>query len=166
MSKTILAGIAVFVLLAAIISIPTTHYVDAATTKDKAKTPAKATTKTTTKTTKTTKTPAKTTKAPAKTSEVTIQIAKGSSNEGCDKGNKCYSPYEAKVSVGGTVTWVNKDTATHTATSGIIANGPDGKFDTGLISAGGKFSQKFDTAGSYDYFCMIHPWMKGKVTVS
>ena len=167
MSKTILAGMAIFVLLAALVSIPMMHYADAATTKDKTKTLTKTTktTKTATKTTKTA-TPAKTTKTPAKTSEVTIQITKGSSNEGCDKGNKCYSPYEAKVSVGGTVTWVNKDTATHTATSGIIANGPDGKFDTSLIPAGGKFSQKFDTADSYDYFCMIHPWMKGKVTVS
>ena len=156
MNKTTLAGIAVFVLLAAIVSMPMIHSADAATTKDK-------------KTTKTTKAPAKTTKTtktPTKTSETIIEIVKGSANEGCDKGNKCYSPYEAKVSVGGTVTWVNKDTATHTATSGTITKGPDSKFDTGLISAGGKFSQKFDKSGSYDYFCMVHPWMKGKVKVS
>ena len=64
MNKTTLAGIAVFVLLAAIVSMPMIHSADAATTKDK-------------KATKTTKAPAKTTKTtktPAKTSETIIFI--------------------------------------------------------------------------------------------
>lgn len=158
MNKTILAGIAVFVLLGAVLSVPMMQSVDAAESKEK-KTVKKTDKKKDTK---------KTTKKPSSkaASEVTVDMVKGSDRESCEKGNKCYSPFEAKVTKGGTITWVNKDTAAHTATSGTITNGPDGKFDTGLLQPGGKFSQKFDTAGKYDYFCLVHPWMKGKVTVS
>lgn len=156
MNKTVLAGIAIFALLGAVLAVPMMQSVDAAETKEK-KTVKKETKKTTKKTTK---------PSSKASSEVTVDMAKGSDNESCEKGNKCYSPFEAKVTKGGTVTWVNKDTAAHTATSGAIKNGPDGKFDTGLLQSGEKFSQKFDTAGKYDYFCLVHPWMKGKVTVS
>lgn len=156
MNKTVLAGIAIFALLGAVLAVPMMQSVDAAESKEK-KTVKKETKKTTKKTTKPSG------KIP---SEVTVNMAKGSDNESCEKGNKCYSPFEAKVTKGGTVTWVNKDTAAHTATSGTIKNGPDGKFDTGLLQSGEKFSQKFDAAGKYDYFCLVHPWMKGKVTVS
>ena len=38
-------------------------------------------------------------------------------------------------------------------------------FDTSLIHAGGSFSHTFDTAGTYPYFCMVHPWMAGTVIV-
>jgi plastocyanin len=156
MNKTVLAGIAIFALLGAVLAVPMMQSVDAAETKEK-KTVKKETKKTTKKTTKPSSKAA---------SEVTVNMAKGSDNESCEKGNKCYSPFEAKVTKGGTVTWVNKDTAAHTATSGTVKNGPDGKFDTGLLQSGEKFSQKFDTAGKYDYFCLVHPWMKGKVIVS
>ena len=156
MNKTVLAGIAVFALLGAVLSVSMMQSVDAAENKEK-----KIVKKETKKTTK------KTTKSSGKaSSEVTVDMVKGSDSESCEKGNKCYSPFEAKVTKGGTVTWVNKDTAAHTATSGTIKNGPDGKFDTGLLQSGEKFSQKFDTAGKYDYFCLVHPWMKGKVIVS
>lgn len=158
MNKTILAGIAVFALLGAVLAVPMMQSVDAAESKEK-KTVKKTDKKKDTK---------KTTKKPSgkAASEVTVDMVKGSDSESCEKGNKCYSPFEAKVTKGGTVTWVNKDTAAHTATSGTIKNGPDGKFDTGLLQSGEKFSQKFDAAGKYDYFCLVHPWMKGKVTVS
>ncbi len=156
MNKTVLTGIAIFALLGAVLAVPMMQSVDAAESKEK-KTVKKETKKTTKKATK------PSSKIP---SEVTVNMAKGSDNESCEKGNKCYSPFEAKVTKGGTVTWVNKDAAAHTATSGTIKNGPDGKFDTGLLQSGEKFSQKFDAAGKYDYFCLVHPWMKGKVTVS
>jgi plastocyanin len=156
MNKTILAGVAIFALLGAILLVPITQNADAAESKEK-KTVKKETKKETKKKLKSTGKAA---------SEVTVEMAKGSSSEGCQKGNKCYSPFEAKVTKGGTVTWVNKDTAAHTATSGNIKSGPDGKFDTSLVAAGAKFSQKFDTAGKFDYFCIVHPWMTGKVTVS
>lgn len=156
MNKTVLAGIAVFALLGAVLTVPMMQSVDAAENKEK-KTVKKEAKKTTKKTTKS---------SGKASSEVTVDMVKGSDSESCEKGNKCYSPFEAKVTKGGTVTWINKDTAAHTATSGTIKNGPDGKFDTGLLQSGEKFSQKFDAAGKYDYFCLVHPWMKGKVIVS
>lgn len=155
MNKAILAGVAVFVLLGAILSAPMVQHAYAADSK----TVKKSTTKTTA--TKGAKSTGKTTSA------ATVEITKGSGNdEKCEKGNKCYSPFETKVTKGGTVTWMNKDSAKHTVTSGNIKAGPDGKFDSGLIDANGKFSQKFDKAGTYEYFDTIHPWMKGKVIVS
>jgi plastocyanin len=156
MNKTILAGVAIFALLGAILSVPMIQYADAAESKEK--TVKKETKKKETK--KSAKSTGKTTSA------ATVEMVKDSGNdEKCEKGNKCFSPFETKVTKGGTVTWVNKDSNPHTATSGTIKSGPDGKFDTGLLAADSKFSQKFDKAGKYDYFCIVHPWMKGKIIV-
>ena len=103
-----------------------------------------------------------------KTSDAKVSIPKGASSPGCDTTNSCYMPFNVSVSVGGKVTWTNNDTAIHTVTSGKNATS-DGTFDSGtttLTSTGKTFSYTFKKAGSYDYFCMLHPWMKGKVTVS
>lgn len=68
--------------------------------------------------------------------------------------------------MGGEVIWSNDDTAAHTVTSGDIkAGGPDGKFDSGLFMAGKIFSNKFEEAGNFPYFCQVHPWMQGVVIV-
>jgi predicted secreted protein with PEFG-CTERM motif len=72
--------------------------------------------------------------------------------------------------MGGTVTWENVDNAAHTVTSGSPSDGPDGVFDSSLIMAPMQgvvktFSHTFDDAGTYDYFCMVHPWMQGSVIV-
>ena len=86
---------------------------------------------------------------------------------GCEETNECYVPYEVTIDVGGEVTWSNDDTAAHTVTSGSAADGPDGLFDSSLFMAGSTFSVKFDgyEPGDYSYFCMVHPWMEGIVTV-
>jgi len=94
----------------------------------------------------------------------TISVPSGSGVPGCDETNECYIPAEVTVSVGETVTWSNDDTAAHTVTSGI-PGAPDGTFDSSLFMAGTTFDVTFDTAGEYDYFCMVHPWMTGKVQV-
>jgi predicted secreted protein with PEFG-CTERM motif len=75
-------------------------------------------------------------------------------------------PYNAALDPGGEATWHNIDTAAHTVSSGTPAEGLDDVFDSGLVPAGGMFSYKFEEAGTYDYFCMVHPWMTGIVTVS
>ncbi|HJT09176.1 MAG TPA: plastocyanin/azurin family copper-binding protein, partial [Candidatus Nitrosotalea sp.] len=63
--------------------------------------------------------------------------------------------------------WTNADTVTHTATSGQPADNVTGTvFDTSLLTAGKTYTTKpFDTAGTYNYFCQIHPWMTGQVIV-
>lgn len=66
-----------------------------------------------------------------------------------------FAPATLEIPVGTTVTWTNKDTAGHTATSGK-PDAKDGKFDGLLDPSGGSFSFKFTTAGTYDYFCAKH----------
>jgi plastocyanin len=86
--------------------------------------------------------------------------------------DKAFSPNLINVKVGGSVTWIDKDTtASHTVTSGTGYNDPNkGKeFDSGLstlLTFGKTFSHTFNTAGEIAYFCQIHPTMVGKVVVS
>ena len=95
--------------------------------------------------------------------EVIVPV--GSSVPGCEDTNECWLPAEISVGVGETVTWNNVDTAAHTVTSGSAVDGPDGVFDSSLFMAGKTFEHTFDTAGTYPYFCMVHPWMNGVVIV-
>jgi len=99
-------------------------------------------------------------------SKVDINMAVGSSTPGCETNNMCYMPYNAALDVGGEAMWHNVDTMAHTVSSGTPAEGLDDVFDSSLVAAGGMFSYKFEEAGTYDYFCMVHPWMTGIVTVS
>ena len=105
-------------------------------------------------------------KMPALPTSVEIMIPEGSGVPGCDETNECYIPYEVSIAVSGTVIWNNEDTAAHTVTSGSPSDGPDGIFDSSLLMAGNTFSHTFDEPGNYDYFCIVHPWMTGKVQVS
>jgi plastocyanin len=96
-----------------------------------------------------------------------VSIAPGSSSPGCEQTNSCYLPFEATVEVGGEVTWSNDDSAVHTVTSGTPQGGPSGVFNSGLLSAGATFSHAFRDggAGTHDYHCQVHPWMRGRVRV-
>ena len=89
----------------------------------------------------------------------------GTSVPGCEETNECFMPYEVTVDVGGEVTWSNDDSAAHTVTAGSAADGPTGVFDSSLFMAGATFSYTFDEEGEFPYFCMVHPWMQGIVTV-
>jgi plastocyanin len=70
-----------------------------------------------------------------------------------------YGPDPVTVQVGGKVIWQNEDTAPHTATA------DDGSFDTGTLARGKIKSETFKRAGTYPYFCEIHPTMHGTVEV-
>lgn len=79
-----------------------------------------------------------------------------------------YNPEDVETRVGSMVTWKNNDSGPHTVTSGVVESNspkPDGKFDSGILNAGGSFSFVFDAVGEYPYYCMLHPWMSGQVTV-
>jgi len=95
----------------------------------------------------------------------TVTNAPGSSTPGCEETDNCFVPSTVVITAGGTVTWENTDTAAHTASSGTAAGGPDGVFDSSLVMAGGSYSVTLDDAGTYPYFCMVHPWMSGTVIV-
>ena len=97
----------------------------------------------------------------------TVTNAPGSSVPGCEEtADGCFIPSTVTIDVGSEVIWENSDTAAHTITSGTPMEGPDGIFDSSLVMAGSSFSHVFAEAGSYDYFCMVHPWMQGMVMVS
>ena len=98
-------------------------------------------------------------------SKVDINMVVGSSIPGCETNNMCYMPYNAALDPGGEAMWHNIDDMAHTVSSGTPAEGLDDVFDSGLVPAGGMFSYKFEEAGTYDYFCMVHPWMTGTVIV-
>jgi plastocyanin len=95
-----------------------------------------------------------------------VETAMGSGAPGCETSNACYLPADITISTGDTVQWDNVDTAAHTVSGGSPADGPSGVFDSSLLMAGGDYSFTFDDAGNYDYFCMVHPWMVGSVTVN
>src|SRR5215471_12970993 len=88
-----------------------------------------------------------------------ITIVQGAGNQGNTAGY--YSPANFTVKIGTTVTWVNHDGTTHTVTT----KGSN-LFDSGNIPTGGSFSYQFTQAGTYEYYCTIHPWMTGTIVVT
>jgi len=64
------------------------------------------------------------------------------------------------------ITWKNTDSKTHTVTSGSPENELDNRFDSYLFSSGKTFSFYIQDVGSFNYFCMVHPWEYGTVTVT
>jgi len=102
----------------------------------------------------------------------TVSVPAGTSVPGCEETNECWDPAVITVDVGATVTWSNDDSAAHTVTAGDLGVDPDltgtdypNGFDSSLFMAGTTFDVTFDTAGTYPYFCMVHPWMVGTVIV-
>ena len=86
------------------------------------------------------------------------------SRPGCEETDSCYVPSIISVKEDQTVTWSNEDVAFHSVTSGIYGE-PTALFDSGHLDPEQKFSYTFDEKGAFDYFCTLHPWMKGKVIV-
>jgi amicyanin len=80
-----------------------------------------------------------------------------------DIANYAFSPANATVKVGTTVTWTNKDAVGHTVTSD---DGSDGGLDSKLLNQGDTYSMTFSKAGTFTYHCTAHPYMKGTVTVT
>ena len=68
-------------------------------------------------------------------------------------------PDELNIAPGTTVTWMNADSTTHTSTSDAAG------WNSGNIAPGGQFSFAFQTAGTFQYHCAIHPGMVGTVVV-
>jgi plastocyanin len=73
--------------------------------------------------------------------------------------NFVFGPETITVAVGATVTWTNKDDIPHTTVS------TDGVFKSKVMDTDEKFSYTFTKAGTYSYFCSVHPKMTGKVVV-
>ena len=86
------------------------------------------------------------------------------SRPGCDEADRCYIPSVITIDSGNQITWVNEDSAFHSVTSGFYGE-PSELFDSGHLDPYESFTFDFDEKGIYDYFCTLHPWMKGQVLV-
>src|ERR687886_750481 len=98
--------------------------------------------------------------------KVRINILKGASTQ----GNPNFEPDATKVSTNTLVTWTNDDTVPHTATSGSGLQDPNsGKlFDSDILSPNQKYSVPASKIGQgeHSFFCKIHPYMTGKISVA
>ena len=100
--------------------------------------------------------------------EVIVRIPQGSSSF----TDNAYTPNPVEVNIGGTVTWINDDFTTHTATSGASNSGSTGMFggtdDSPEIIGpeGDTQSFTFNEAGEFEYYCTLHPNMVGTVVVT
>jgi len=85
-----------------------------------------------------------------------------SSTGAIDIKNMMFTPSQITVAKGGTVTWTNNDTTTHTVTDDLSnVGGPA----SGDIAPGGTYSFTFNKSGSFQYHCSIHPSMRGTIVV-
>jgi plastocyanin len=114
------------------------------------------------------------------TSSTTTTSSTGGSTDKATDGAEvtmkliAFKPESITVDAGTSVTWKQSDPGVHTVTSGTVDQGSggvtekaDGKFDSGNLETGKTFSFTFDQAGTYSYFCAVHPaTMRGRVQVS
>jgi plastocyanin len=75
--------------------------------------------------------------------------------------NFSFSPATLAVPVGTTVTWTNRDDIPHT----VVSTDDPKPFKSKVLDTDEKFSYTFSKAGTYPYFCSVHPKMTGKVIV-
>lgn len=83
-----------------------------------------------------------------------------------DPDKDFYVPVSAQAEPGTTVVWTNYDIAAHTVTSGTPGGDVGSLFDSGIMAPDDEFEWTFEEPGAYDYFCILHPWMTGDVSVS
>ena len=106
--------------------------------------------------------------------QVTVAIVQGSADAGSGE-NKYngsshagygFDPPELTIKKGTIVRWINNDTSTHTVTSGKPGSGEIGiAFDSSYLSNGDVYLHKFNSKKTYDYYCTMYPFMKGKIIV-
>ena len=96
-------------------------------------------------------------------STATVIIESGSS---FPDNPKFYTPSNLTIQGNTTVTWTNNDTVLHTVTSGKPESGPSRVFDSSLIEPNNQFNYTFSGEGQFEYYCTLHPFMTGMITVT
>jgi plastocyanin len=76
-----------------------------------------------------------------------------------------FAPKAIEVPAGATVIWTNADDIEHTVTSGTPDH-PEGGFDHSLATKGAVASVRFDSPGTWSYFCKRHSFMRGEIRVT
>ncbi|MGH9977059.1 MAG: cupredoxin domain-containing protein [Nitrososphaeraceae archaeon] len=74
-------------------------------------------------------------------------------------GDKAYQPNPIEVFVGSSVSWTNDDRIVHSVTA------IEGEFDSSVMQPDEVFEYTFDKVGGFDYYCMLHPSMVGRLVV-
>ena len=128
-------------------SQPTNPPISASTTSGSTTTVKPTTTTTAKPTTTTTAKPTTTT---------TVQISKTVAGSIV---SFAFNPNQIVINVGDTVTWTNNDPVDHTTTSA-------GNWNSGSLTFGASFSEVFNSPGTFNYFCSIHPSMTATVVVN
>ena len=95
----------------------------------------------------------------AGSSRVTASDQPSTTNVAVKIDNFVFGPQAITVPVGTTVTWTNSDDIPHTAVS------TDGVFKSKVMDTDEKFSYTFTKAGTYSYYCSVHPKMTGQIVV-
>ena len=91
-----------------------------------------------------------------------VVIPNGNSLQG---NSGYYLPLNKEIKVGGTVVWENKDVMIHTIQSQDIEGNPTGLFSSSILETGDIFEFKFTEKGEYHYYCTLHPWRVGVISV-
>lgn len=86
--------------------------------------------------------------------EVQVQIMR-------DSGVGHYHPGSVEVAVGSTVVWTNRTAVAHN----VVFKEPSVQ-SSGLFNEGETFSTNFERKGTFEYYCTLHPTMRGEVRVS
>jgi len=94
---------------------------------------------------------------PATTPSTSSGSSSSSAGTAVSIANFAFNPADVTIKVGDTMTWTNNDSVPHTVTGT--------GFDSGSLAQGKTYSHKFDTAGTFDYHCSVHPSMTAKITV-
>ncbi len=77
-----------------------------------------------------------------------------------------YIPLNLNARPGTTIVWINDDTVGHTIQSQDGEGNVISLFNSGLLKTGDRFAHKFEESGVYNYFCTIHPWRVGVITIT
>ena len=101
------------------------------------------------------------------TESVLLEPLAGSSTAGCEQTDEgCYNIPILTVAPGTEIIFRNTDNAAHTLTAGSTSEGPTGEFDSSLVMAGAEYAFTLDEEGTYNHFCVVHPWMTGQIIVA
>jgi plastocyanin len=99
---------------------------------------------------------------PIAITEVPLEDATNASAVGSHQvlvDNFRFAPAAMTVAAGTTVTWTNHDDVPHNIVS------TEKTFASPVLDTDEQFSHTFETAGTYQYYCSLHPKMVGQITV-
>lgn len=93
-----------------------------------------------------------------------IEITNGSWKQECEKNDECFIPYMKTIGANEAILFVNQDEYEHN----IRVKGDPSYLHhpTDVIRQNEYFVYKFNESGEYDYYCTLHPWMEGMITVN